>query len=562
MLKEVMLTALTIKNIALIESAMLDFSAGLTVFTGETGAGKSMLMTALSLALGARAEVGHLRSGTSQGDITATFRPTPTPALMGVMEEQGLALEAGGELMLRRQLSLSDSGSLTSRAWVNGTPVPLATLAAVADHVLEHHGQHAHTRLMAPGTQRDLYDTLADAEAEKQAVQHAHKAFTQAEKHLRNLEAKQEKAEAEQEVLEAHLKELNTIDLDEAINYANLLEKRQRLTAQSHLAGALQGVDEHLAASISSLRNGSLALDKTLGTAPELETAANTLTRLLTELEDATYALARQTSSWEEPETTIEAIDDTLHALKAVARKHTCQPEDLPALHAKLSAEAQSFAGLEQDIKEAKVALTQAEESLKKACTQLTEKRQSFIPTFQSTLSPLLTALNLPKATLLPHMSPVTPTAFGAEELSFLFSANPGQPAQPLGKVASGGELSRLMLALKAVLYGNQPPKTLVLDEADTGLGGATAAAVGQAMRRLAEKHQVLTITHHAQVAAHAHHHLKIEKTSTDTTTQTDIHGLTQAEKEQELARMLAGKTITEEARAAAQTLLKQASAA
>jgi DNA repair protein RecN (Recombination protein N) len=317
-------------------------------------------------------------------------------------------------------------------------------------------------------------------------------------------------------------------------------------------------VNEGLEEAVSALRQGSLLLDRTVAMEPELNGHAEVLTRLLSELEDTTYALARHQTSLEGPEMTLEQLDDRLHAYKGAARKHHVLPQELHATWETLQAEQATLADLSGHIVAAEKALKETRKVYEAACAALTDKRHTAAPKLVGMLTPHLRALNLPHAVFSVDFPAITAAGFGGEEVMFMFSANTGQPLQPLGKVASGGELSRVLLALKAVTYGNQPGKTIVLDEADTGIGGATAAAVGAAMAQLAQVHQVLTITHHPQVAAHATQHLKISKLSTETTTRTSVVELSADSRVEELARMLAGQIVTEEARRAAQNLLVQ----
>jgi len=553
-----MLTHLAITNIALIASLQVEFRAGFTALTGETGAGKSLLMDALGLALGARADAGLIRHGEAQADVTATFTPSVTPALTNLLEEQGLQMDEG-QLILRRQLRREGAAS---KAWVNGTPVPATTLAQLAAMLVDVQAQHGQQALLNPATQRDVLDALAGHQPLLQTVAQTHAAWRQAQGHAQTLAAQLAQAQEESERLTQWRAELEELDYQPG-EEETLASQRTRLANLTQLQTSLAGADDALSspsAALSLLRSAARCLSSAAGFDASLQPLATRLEGQVTELSDAAHDIARALSGLE-TEGNIEQVDDRLHALRAAARRHQCEVSQLPETLQKLTAQTTGVAQLEAQAQDAETAATNARSRFHQACAALTQARTKTAPTLTSLLEQALRNLMLPHAALTIALTPLPPqqwSSHGAENVELLLAANPGNPAQPITKVASGGELSRLMLALKSVLYQGLPPQTVVFDEIDTGLSGASASAVGRSMAQLGASHQVLAITHHPQVAACATHHFAITKKQAEATTTTHLEELSPIARVEELARLLSGNRVTPQARAAAQALLEE----
>ncbi len=552
-----MLTHLAIANIALISSLNLEFGPGFTALTGETGAGKSLLMDALGLALGNRADMSLIRHGETQAEVTATFSPSPTPQLEALLEEQGVTLE-NNELILRRQLKAE-----SSKAWLNGTPVPASVLAQVGALLVDIHAQHGTQALLSPAAQRTLLDNLGGHVSTLQNVQQTHYNWRQAHKQHATLAAQCEQARADAERLATWHTELEKLAYQPG-EEDTLQAQRARLVNFTQLQQHLTVADDALnseGATLSHLRSASRALHNASQLDSSLLPLAERLEATLTELTDAAHDTARAAGSLE-AEGNLETIDDRLHALKAAARKHNVSIAELPSVLTHLAAQTTNLAETEAQVEVLRQASATTRSSFESACQALTAARQTAATNLQPKLEVALKALHLPNARLHVTLMPLPPENWsgqGAEAVELHLAANPGSPAQPIAKVASGGELSRLMLAIKSVLYQGLAPQTVVFDEIDTGLSGAAAAAVGHAMAGIGLRHQTLAITHHPQVAAAAHAHYRIAKQVEAGHTTTQLTPLGSAERQEELARLLSGNAITPQAREAARALLAEA---
>lgn len=572
-----MLTRLAITNLALIQSQDLTFTPGFTVLTGETGAGKSLLLDALGLALGDRADAGLIRHGETTCDITAEFTLPLTQDLQNILETQGVTAES--PLTLRRQLKREEGGKAASRAWVNGTPVPASVLAQLADNLWDLHSQHATHQLFKPSAQQDLVDDLAGLHPQREVMAKAHRHWQQLTRQTEDTRHKLTTLSTHAELTQEWLAELETLAYQPG-EMDTLLDQRRRAGSSQQLAGQLDMADQALSAdrgAVTALRSSAKAIQsaaKLMGEeeAAPLDALATRAYELLNQLEDLSHDLARQSSAISGEELNVEAIDDRLHALRAAARKHRVDVTELPEVLARLQSETTDLHTLATQLDDLTRQLTQAGSNLAAAAQALSQARRAAFPQLEQALTTALKDLHLPHARLVIQLtSQAAPTATGSESVELLFTANPGQPPQPLGKVASGGELSRAMLALKSVLFQALSPRTVVLDEVDTGLSGPTAAAIGRAMAKLSTRHQVLAITHHPQVAAAAQAHLRISKRQDatplrqnatdvqhDSATITTVEALSAHARQEELARLLAGAAITPEARAAAAALLNE----
>ncbi|AQT05537.1 DNA repair protein RecN [Acetobacter persici] len=568
-----MLTNLSIRDVVLIEALDLSLHAGFTALTGETGAGKSILLDSLGLALGERANAGLVRAGAEEARVTASFDIPQTHAAYALLKEQGIPAEAGEPLMLRRIVSREGR----SRAWINDQPVGITLMRRVAVSLVEIQGQHEQMGLADSSTHRGLLDAygvpaslLRDVSATFDSWQSLRRDLDTARKNL--LEAARE-----EEWLRHTVEELTTLNPQPgeeeqlALQRHGLQQSERRGEAIAAALAELTPRDRRNSGPAAALRGASRALQRLLPAPTAEQTAIDPLeartNEALSALESAENALAeaenllsRLADESEANPRLLEDIEERLFTLRAAARKHDVTVDDLPALLADLSARltaletgATQLNALEQAVKEARAQYEQA-------ATRLSAAREKAARKMEQAVTKELKPIKLDKARFFAQIEPLSPDNWsrqGMEQVLFLIAANPGQPPGPLAKVASGGELSRLMLALKLVLAGQSGIGTLVFDEIDAGVGGATAAAIGERLHRLARSVQVLAVTHSPQVAASADAHLRIGKIVRDGQTATHAAPLSHAERQEEIARMLAGDVITDAARAAAASLLK-----
>lgn len=556
-----MLTHISIRNIALIDALELDFAAGFTALTGETGAGKSLLLDALGLALGARADAGLIRHGQTVAEVCATFRPSLSQELKILLDEQGVEPEEG-LLVLRRQLKGEGAGA-ASKAWLNGTPVPASVLVRLGALLVDVHAQHGTQALLAPAAQRDVLDALGGLQHMRAQTQAAYLAWQAARQAY--AAAQQELARAQQNaaLLTAWREELEELDYKPG-EEEDLARQRTRLQNGAQLRQCLAGAEEALTAergALAAVRMAARHAQQAARLDAGLQAQAGRLENALAELEDVAHELAHAGEEDETGPQSLEEIDDRLHALRAAARKHQAEVTALPAVLAGLTRQTSDVAQLVAQEEELEKAQGITRQAYVAAAEGLTQARQRLGAEKGPVLNAALKDLQLPHAELTIAVTGLPEAQWSAAgncHVELLLAANPGNPPQAIGKVASGGELSRIMLALKRVLYQGLAPQTVVFDEIDTGLSGRAASAVGAAMAQLGGQHQVLTITHHPQVAAAAGWHGRIAKQVAGGATSTRIQVLEDAERLEELARLLSGDRITPQARAAAQALREE----
>ncbi|KXV68379.1 DNA recombination protein RecN [Acetobacter malorum] len=568
-----MLTNLSIRDVVLIEALDLSLHAGFTALTGETGAGKSILLDSLGLALGERANAGLVRAGAQEARVTASFDIPQTHTAYDLLKEQGIPAEAGEPLMLRRIVSKEGR----SRAWINDQPVGITLMRRVAVSLVEIQGQHEQMGLADSSTHRGLLDAYGVSSSLLKDVTRAFDTWQTLSRDLDAARKSLHEAAREEEWLRHTVEELSTLNPQTgeeeqlAVQRHSLQQSERRGEAIAAALSELTPRDRRNSGPAAALRGASRALQRLLpaptaekNVIDPLETrtneALNALESAENALAEAENLLSRLADDSEANPRLLEEIEERLFALRAAARKHDVTVDDLPTFLANLSARltaletgATQLDALEQAVKEARA---QYEE----AATRLSAAREKAARKMEQAVTKELKPIKLDKARFFAQIQPLTPENWsqqGMEQVMFLIAANPGQPPGPLAKVASGGELSRLMLALKLVLAGQSGIGTLVFDEIDAGVGGATAAAIGERLHRLARTVQVLAVTHSPQVAASADAHLRIGKIVRDGQTATHAAPLSHAERQEEIARMLAGDVITDAARAAAASLLK-----
>ena len=560
-----MLTALSIRDVVLIDRLDLGFGPGLTVLTGETGAGKSILLDSLGLALGARAEAGLVRAGCEQAVVTASFDPPAGHPALALLAEQGLEAEDG--VVLRRVLGADGR----SRAFVNDQPVGVALLRRVGGLLVEVQGQHDQMGLADAASHVVLLDAYGVAAALRASVASAWGALRAAVAARDAAEQAIASARADEEFLRHAVDELARLAPRED-EEDSLAAERQRLQRGERRAEAIAAALAELAPNAqgrarsagpaASLRAAARALGRLSGPGATDDAAASAqaaLERAEEAVAEAEALLTRLAAEADPDPRALEAAEERLFALRAAARKHAVAVSELPAL---LDTFATKLAALEtgaQDLAAREAAVTAARTAYGHAAERLSAARAEAAARLERAVAKELPPLRLDRARFVVSRTARPETEWGPlgmDAVRFLIATNPGQEPGPLSRVASGGELSRLMLALKVVLSGGGEIPTLVFDEVDSGVGGATAAAVGERLARVAERVQVLVVTHSPQVAARGAAHLRVTKSDGRTRTVTQVAALAAGERREEIARMLAGERITDAARAAADDLL------
>ncbi len=550
-----MLHSLNVRDLLLLDRLDLEFGEGLTTLTGETGAGKSILLGCLGLATGARAERGQVRVGTQQGSVTAIFTLAQEHPARSLLAEQGIA--CGEEISLRRVVFADGR----SRAFIEDEPVAIGTLERVGRDLVEVHGQFEQRGLADPARHRALLDAFGGNEAEALAVRLDWQAWRDLKTRLDERRRAVEQAAADEERLRAHLEELEKFGPVPG-EEEELARERQRLQTRDRQIALFDEASKGLADAAERLAATQRKLDRSGVDDPSLEQIVDGLERASSELADVERATAERLRELIHAEGRLDEVEERLFALRALARKHRVSADQLEGLRDEfVAALARIETGAADIVRlEAEVALLH--ERFLAAVRALSEARARAARVMSDAVAAELAPLKLERATLRVALTPLEPEAYnqdGGERVAFEVRTNPGQPFGPIGKIASGGELARFMLALKVVLARLTPVETLVFDEIDAGTGGATADAIGERLARLATDRQVLVVTHAPQVAARAQSHLRVVKLQEEDRTRVTVEPLEGEERRDEVARMLAGAQVTDAARAAADSLIQDA---
>jgi DNA repair protein RecN (Recombination protein N) len=552
-----MLLSLTIRDVVLIDRLDLTFPEGLCVLTGETGAGKSILLDALGLALGARAESALVRHGAAQAVVTAEFALSRDHPARHLLAEAGFAAE-GETLVLRRAVGADGR----SRAFVDDEPASVSLLRALGAVLVEIHGQFEQQGLLDPATHRAALDAFGGYAAELTRLSATWRAWRAASEERAAKEAALVKARAEEDYLRHALAELDAV-APEPGEETSLAEQRSLLLNREKLSQALEGA----LAELASERGGEHALtaaarqlerlrDKAAG---RLDAALAALERAIIETREAVAQLEAAARDMERDTTSLEKVEERLFALRALARKHNVPIDALPALLAELAARIGALDDGGNELARLVRREADARQAYGAAAEAVSARRTRAAKALDGAVMKELAPLKLEKSRFATVLAPLDEDEWGElgrERVHFEVVTNPGAPPGPLAKIASGGELSRFMLALKVVLAKTSPAPTLVFDEVDSGIGGAVAAAVGERLHRLAQELQVLVVTHSPQVAARGAHHWRVKKQQAEKRTLTRVEPLSAEERREEIARMLSGSAVTAEARAAAQSLM------
>lgn len=550
-----MLRQLSIRNIVLVEQLELEFENGLGVLTGETGAGKSILLDALGLALGARADVGLVRSGEDSASVSAELELPSSHAVHALLEEQGVDTAAGEPLIVRRSLR-SDGGS---RAFLGTASVPAGLLRDLGAMAVEIHGQQDDRGLLNPRGHRALLDAFGQLDPGEVEALWTKVLETEAEL----LKAREELAAAERdrEWLAHASSEIQAL-LPEEGEETRLTEERSAMQAGLRAGESLTGLDELLGGSegaLSLMRQAARRIERGGADHPLLAEALEALDRALIEAADAEDRIAKAAEALAFDPARLEQVEARLFDIRGLARKHRVEPDALAALGEQMRLQLDAIESGEERIGELERNLLAARQSYSEAAGELSKDRKKAANRLDLAVASELPPLKLEAARFRTAIAPCEPGPSGTDRVEFEVSTNPGAPFGALTKIASGGELSRFILALKVALAEAGTAATMIFDEVDRGVGGAVASAIGERLARLARNSQVLVVTHSPQVAARASHHYRIEKSHGPEGTRTSVRKLSAEERREEIARMLSGASITKEARAQASRLLDAA---
>ena len=555
-----MLTSLNIQNVALIDKLQLDLSAGLNVLTGETGAGKSILLDALGLALGQRAELQLIRSGCSQALVQAVFELPQEHPVYDILDSAELPVNKTEPLILRRQLYQDGR----SRCFINDHSVTASLLKQVGLLLVDVVAQFDQRRLHNLQTQLELLDNFAGLSIEVKLMEQLYrdwqKISTVYQEKCQQFEEEKKEQEYRQHILE-ELDEFKPVLGEEQ----KLLDERQLLGHQEKLLVLLQDLQHDLLGEkgvIKSLSHANRRMDRTSLPIPQLAVLKTILDQATTSSQEAGSLLQQIIQQHRgDPRRQLEKIEERLLDLRELARKHQVTPDNLPQFHENLHQKLQNFQLANGHL----TLLAEEEKAARKIFVQagnmLNQKRRQAADSLSQEVTQHLATLNLERALFQAQLDLLPEESWnqrGGSKVSFLAAINPGSPFAPLHKIASGGELSRFMLALKLALQHADPVSTMIFDEIDTGVSGATAAAVGQALATLAGSVQLLVVTHLPQVASQGQNHWHVHKLVQNEQTNTSVRLLNPMERREEIARMIAGATISDEARAAAEKLLQK----
>lgn len=554
-----MLTALAIRDLVIIEALDLEFSGGLGVLTGETGAGKSILLDALGLALGARADSGLVRQRCERARVTATFTALPAahPAL-ALLDDAGVEIDRGEPLIVRRQVDASGG----SKAFINDQPVSAGLLREIGAGLVEIHGQHDDRGLLNARGHRALLDTFGSLDTA--AVAGAHGAMTAARDALDTARAALAADAADREWLDHAIAEIEAFAPEDG-EEERLAGLRSDMQKGERLADELAELDRLLGGSEggpAQLRGAARRLDRIAGDHPLLAEALAAIDRAVIEASEGEEALARAKEAMRFDPAELENAETRLFDLRALARKHRVEASGLPELLATLIARRDALDAGEVSLKALETAATRAVETYVAAAEALSDARGEAAARLDARVAGELAPLKLDAAkfrTAIERLPEDNWGPAGIDRVAFEISTNPGAPFAPLIKIASGGELSRFILALKVALAEEGGADTIIFDEIDRGVGGAVASAIGDRLARLAQGKQLLAVTHSPQVAARGAHHLLIAKSHDGTVTRTGVTPLDAKARREEIARMLSGASVTDEARAQAERLLEVA---
>lgn len=552
-----MLLNLNIIDLAIVKSLDLDLGQGMSVLTGETGAGKSILLTALGLALGDRADSSYVRPECKRAEINLEFDLADVPAASRWLEDH----ELNEDDCCRIRRIVSDDGR--SKAYINNRPVTLQLLQELGETLVQIHGQHAHLTLLNDDEQRRLLDSFGKNHALLEQVNHCFREWQHAKKELDKLTKASLDQSQREEFLRYQIDELEQLDLQN-FNYSALSEEHGKLANLENILAIGQRQVDHLYESDQISVNQMLSqsvneITQLCEYAPELTEICTLLSDAQIQTEEAALQLRRFIQTQEADPNRLEYLENQIGKIQKLSRKHHVDPEELPALSDTLKRELDGVTHCAERIGALSELSEQLVSQYRLAAEKLSRQRRDQAVVLQSRISDMIKELGMPQGEFIVECSTIgheVPKLNGMDKIEFMVCANPGLPPKPLAKVASGGELSRISLAIQVTTANDNTTPTMIFDEVDSGIGGGTAEIVGQKLRQLSQGRQVICVTHLPQVAAQAHTHLFVEKTSGSDITTSTVRQLSNDERVEEIARMLGGITITENTRAHAKEML------
>ena len=549
-----MLINLSISNIVLIEKLNLEFGAGLNILTGETGAGKSILLDALSLALGARSDVGLVRHGCDMASVSASFDCVPE-SVKYVLNEFDIDYNDG--LILRRTLSTDGK----SRAWINDVPVSVKTLKQVGDVLVEIHGQFANHTLLNQATHRATLDLFAQNNINNfnqllLDVKVLYKQYSDAKNRLNELQEMLERSASERDFLEHNVSELRSLNPQIGEEEELATKRAMMMNAEKNtaiLGDAISALNPHGNSLESMIFSVAHILERIKGDENPYQTQIDKLYDIAESVAQISQSLEPENTDMDD----MDSIEERLFAIRAAARKHRVSADELPEKLKQMAAQLETIDNSDAELNKLQSLVKKYLSEFNAAAKSLTDARRAAADMLRTQLLAELPELKLGSADFVLEFTDTQPSSHGTDDVTFMIKTNPGSPFAPLHRAASGGELARLMLAMRVVLAGANDTHTFVFDEVDTGISGATASAVGSRLNRLASANQALVITHSAQVAGYADQHFKISKSVTDGKTLTSVCKISDDERVNEVARIISGAEITPESITMAKTLIK-----
>jgi DNA repair protein RecN (Recombination protein N) len=557
-----LLLSITINNYTLVDTLEIEFSRGTTAITGETGAGKSLILDALSMALGDRADTGTIRQGKDRAQISASFDVSAISAARQWLEDQDYADD--NECILRRTYNTEGR----SRGYINGQPCTMQQLQQLGDLLVDLHSQHEHQSLLRRNTHRSLLDEFTGCHSLAQQVEQCFQQWHTTSKQLNNLAERSEELLARKELLEFQAEELQALNLEPT--YLKDLEAEQQNLAnaeqiirdsQQLLAICDQQESFNLRAGFSQ----SLSILAQLKHKPEaLQEAEQLLQAGLIQVDEAIHSVERHIDLFEANPERLKHIEDELGVIFQLARKHRLESHQLAKKLTEIETELKALTAGDQSLEALQQQLDKLASEYTSFAKELSQARAEGAIQMSAQINQQLQQLSMEGAELLVQLTPLEENNFksyGLEDIELVISTNPGQDHKPLAKIASGGELSRVSLAIQVVAAANSSIPTLVFDEVDVGIGGSTADTVGKLLKQLGEQGQVISVTHQPQVAAHAHQHYLVSKITADTRAESSIIAMNKSQRIEELARMLGGAKVTDQTRSHANELFDLASA-
>lgn len=552
-----MLSNLSVRHLAIVDDIELTFPKGMTSLTGETGAGKSILVDALGLVLGDRADSKMIRHGQERAEISASFDTLNNAALQQWLTEQ--ELDDDDQCHLRRTITKDGR----SRAYINGRTVPLTQLREISKRTIDIHGQHAHQSLVRPETQRLLLDTVAKTQPLLTELAQAYSQWQSLQQQLNQVQQQSSDQTARLELLQYQVEELASLDLsDESVQ--QLLHDQQQLSHATQLInsaelGLFQLFDQEQGAAYSIISSVLVDLEKQQDIEPQFTNIVETLNTAIIQLDECGNDLRHYLDHADNDPARLDELESRLTLLHDLARKHQVEIESLPSHYQSLCDELSTLTNLDSHNEQLQQQVVEQEHVCRNLCQKISAKRQKVAHPLAKQITDSIQELAIPNGSIELVISPMANAHFnetGSDQIQILVSTNPGQEAGELGKVASGGELARISLAIQVVTAGTRSVPTLVFDEVDVGIGGGIAEIVGKHLRQLGSTQQVICITHLPQVAAQAHQQLQVSKQHSADSTHIDVVELDSEQRIEEIARMLGGVNLTEKTRLHAEEML------